>query len=120
MKNIKIIVRNLLCILSILIIPACQTEDKTKDFILKNSDRIYLTQYGIFEIDSVSSYYTDLTIKILSDSSYSVILWGDRQSFFWRWEKDYSFCVDIPYNRYKGKEVANDIKIIEAIKHKTK
>jgi len=94
---------------------------KYKDCIIKNSERLKLSEpYSLndttFEMYLKDSYYTDMTIKLKSDSSYLVIFWGNRKSIMWNIRKDYFFSVDIPYNRSVGKDVSKDIKILEMCK----
>lgn len=91
-----------------------------KKFIIENKDKIKYIQdgdYSIYSIDSLSGYYTDVSIRLKSDSTYDVVFWGNRKSWLWNYKLDYYFSVDIPYNRYKRKNVEIDIEIINILKN---
>ena len=97
------------------------TNDKMiKREIIKNSDKMDIFEYGFKEYTYDSWYYTDVTIKLLSDSSYYVILWGDRDSNWWWLLKDHTLSVDIPYNRYRNMDVTKDKIILEILHQKIK
>lgn len=98
------------------------TEKECKNYIIEHKDEIKRSDRGDtdewtnFKIDSCdNSYYTDITLRISSDSSYYVIFWGDRDSWKWRFKSDKWFTVDIPYNRYKGKNTELDEKILNIL-----
>ncbi len=108
-------------ILYILILPiifSCNTENKWKQYIINNSDKVYKNDFGVYKIDSIKGYYTDLTIRLDSSGHYSVIVWGDRESYLWNLKKDYSFSTDVKYNFYKGLNIDKDIELIKSIKNK--
>ena len=74
-----------------------------------------------FKITSCDwKYFTDITIKKIDDSCYSVVFWGNRDSWWWDIKSDTYFTVDITYNKYKGKNVDKDIKIIEILNRSIK
>jgi len=91
-------------------------KNSSKNFIIENVDRIEVLDSDYYEIDSLKGYYTDVTIKFKSDSSYTVIYWGDRNSWLWDFKSDYFYTVDVPYNRSKGIDVSKDIKLLNVIK----
>ena len=94
--------------------------NRSKYFIIKNKDKIKYVKdgdYSHYSIDSLKGYYTDVSINLKSDSSYTVIFWGDRNSWLWDFKLDNYFTVDVPYNRYKGKDVEKDIEIINILKN---
>ncbi len=96
----------------------CNTENKWKQYIIDNSNRVYKNEFGVYKIDSINYYYTDLTIRLDSNGHYFIIVWGDRESYLWNLKKDYSFHADIKYNFYKGLSIDKDIELIKSIKNK--
>lgn len=94
-----------------------ENHNKYKNYIIEHSDDIRVGRDSVnFNIDSCKyNYFTDVTLQIHDDSSYRVIFWGDRDSWLWGIKLDDYFSVDIPYNRYKGKNVEKDIQIIEIL-----
>ena len=110
-----------LCIFAALVFTGCNKQNAYKDFILENADKIQKNEYGTFQIDSAmmpKGYYTDISIRLQSDSSYDVVVWGDRKSWLWDFRKDFSFSADVPHKRSAGKDVEKDVKIIEILKTK--
>ena len=97
---------------------SCNKESKWKQYIIENADDIYKNEYGTFKIDSLKGYYTDLSVRLNADSSYSVVAWGDRESFFWNFRKDYCFSVDLNHRKHKGLDTDKDIELIKLIKNK--
>ncbi len=97
---------------------SCNTEDKWKQYIIDNSNKVYKNDFGVYKIDSIKGYYTDLTIRLDSNGHYFIIVWGDRDSYLWNFKKDYSFYTDIKYNYYKGLSINKDIELIKSIKNK--
>lgn len=93
------------------------TENKTKDFIIENSKLIDIDEYKIYRIDSLKTYYESVTIRVDPDSSYTIVCWGDRDSWLWDLKKDYCVVIDIPYNRSQGIDVSKDIKILNILKN---
>lgn len=53
-----------------------------------------------------------------SDSSYHVVVWGDRDSKWWWLLHDFSFSVDIPYNEYRKIDVLKDKEILKILNEK--
>lgn len=110
----------------VLFYPILQNSDlsksKGKDYIIEHSSDLHSVDFDSFDNDSTlkidikNSYYTDVTLRLTSDSSYRVIYWGDRESWMWDIRKDFYFSVDIPYNRSKNIDVSKDIEILKAFK----
>jgi hypothetical protein len=94
------------------------TIDYWEYYIVKNENKIYKNEFGVFKIDSIGGYYTDLSIRLTGDSSFYFLAWGDRNSHMWNLKKDYNFQIDIPHRRFKGYDVSNDIKILKILKNK--
>ena len=97
------------------------TNSNYKNCIIENKYYLQICEYNtpdnrLFEMYFKDSYYTDATIRVMPDSAYTIIFWGNRKSIMWDIRKDYSFTVEIPYNRSKGKDVSKDIKIFEICK----
>ena len=97
---------------------SCNKESKWKQYIIENADNIHKNEHGTFNIDSLKGYYTDLSIRLNADSYYSVVVWGDRESFLWDFRKDYYFSIDLNHRKYKGLDTDKDIELINVIKNK--
>jgi hypothetical protein len=90
---------------------------KCKKYIIEHVSLIYKNEHG-FKIDTCIGlpYYTDITIRMDSDSSYNVVFWGNRESFLWDFRLDKSFSVDIPYEKYKKHNTILDEELISLLK----
>lgn len=121
MKKILVSLTTLILISCLFI--GCNRKESKKNYIIENSDKIvprgdiFTDDTFIYDIDSLKGYYTDITIRLNSDSSYSVVYWGDRDSWLWDFKLDYYYSVDIPYNRSKGIDVSKDIELINILKN---
>jgi hypothetical protein len=118
MKN-KTLITHLtrLCVCALLAagIFSC-TENHYKKYIIEHKSELRIQDKEFVRIDSIKdSYFTDITINIKKDSSLYVIFWGDRDSWQWTFRLDNDFAIDIPYNRYKGKNIKLDLQILEAV-----
>ncbi len=92
------------------------TEEDCKMYIIDHVSRIEKTDSVNYEIGYCHDpYFTDITIRLLSDSAYQVVFWGDRNSWQWRFRSDESFTVSIPYLRDKGYDVRADIYILKTL-----
>jgi len=94
-------------------------KENTKNFIITHERNIVTEKTGdnkLYVIKFNRGYYTDMTIRMNSDSSYTIVKWGDRDSWMWGFKLDYHFDVDIPYDRSKGKDVSMDVELINIIK----
>ena len=112
--SMGLIITTILCIFNI------NTHNKSKNFIIRNKDKIKYIEngdYSHYSIDSLSGYYTDVSIHLTSDSTYKIIFWGDRNSWLWDYKLDYYFTEDIPYNRSKRKNIEKDVEIINILKN---
>lgn len=95
------------------------SEKSAKEYIMEHRSDITKTNAACFKLDTVyNSYYTDATIQIRFDSTYHVIFWGNRNSWLWRFKKDLNFTIDIPYQRFKGNDVSQDVIIYSILKNK--
>ena len=121
MKNLMLLICGLFTLSS------CLTENGCKKYVIKHKSEIirdtniYMPSdpsiyYKINKCDY--KYYTDITIKLISDSTYYIIFWGDRNSLQWDLRLDKYFEVDVPYNRCKGKNTKLDEQILEILKNK--
>ena len=129
MKKAIIIIYTVITFVLIVLIlfPIIENSDfvksKFKDYIIERNDhntRLCCDSEGVYSNTFKDGYYTNITINLYTtktDSSYYVVFWGDRNSILWNIIKDYNFSVDIPYNRYKGKDVTKDLKILEICKY---
>ncbi len=52
-------------------------------------------------------YYTDVTLRIISDSTYQIICWGDRNSILWYFKLDKQIVVTMNYG-----DITNQDKMI--------
>jgi len=87
-----------------------------KNYIIRNSDnvcQIYDNTFTVIYYDNW--YFTDITIKLMDDSSYYVLLWGDRDSKWWWLLNDHIFFVDVSYNKSKKIDVLKDIEILKIL-----
>ena len=101
------------------ILTSCLTNNGCKEFVLANYDFIIKRDAKSFIIDGTNfKYYTDISIRLNDDSSYTIVYWGDRKSWKWNYLKDKYFTVDISYNKSKGIDTKLDEKIIALLKSK--
>lgn len=84
---------------------SCQTEKSQKEFLIDNVNKLEKVSDNSFVIENIDGYYTEKSISFHSDSSFTIICWGDRNSFWWNIKKDKNITVSIPYDRYKGKNL---------------
>lgn len=94
-------------------------EDFAKEYIMEHRTEIKKTNAVYFKLDTIKrTYYTDATIELKPDSTYHVIFWGNHNSLLWPFKKDLNFTIDIPYQRFKGNDVSNDVIIYRILKNK--
>lgn len=91
----------------------CSNDNDYKETLLNQMDDSFILSDKIVYLENIEGYYTDISFSLLSDSSYVMILWADRNSIWWHLRKDKIINVDVPYNRYKGKNVDLDIQLIK-------
>lgn len=95
------------------------SEDYVKSYILQHTNLLVKDSLGLKNCRSLkydNFYYTEVSICVVSDKSYKVILWGDRESFFWNLKKDFYFTVDIDKQLSLNKDVSKDIAIYSILK----
>lgn len=106
-----------------LLLTSC-VDNSHKQFVIDNVDKMERSKYSnlntFHTIDTLNGYHKHVTITIHQDSSYNIIFWGDRNSIWFDILRDKQILVNIPYNRYKGKNVDKDIEIIKAFQNKNK
>jgi predicted oxidoreductase (fatty acid repression mutant protein) len=115
MKNkTSILVRTLYFFYAMLavVLSSCQSETSQKEFLIDNVYKMEKVSETSFVIENLDGYYTEKSISFQSDSSFTIICWGDRNSFLWNIRKDKKITVSIPYDRYKGKNVDIDVKLV--------
>lgn len=108
-------------IVSILILVSffsCRSEKNEKEFFIDNIDKVEKFSDDFFIIDSLSGFYNEKTIMITSDSSFVIVCWVDRNSFWNNIISDKMIQVDIPYSRYKEKDIEIDLKLLNLINEK--
>jgi hypothetical protein len=114
MKKFKISTITAIAVYAMLavVFSSCQSETSQKEFLIDNVDKMEKVSETSFVIENLDGYYTEKSISFQSDSSFTVICWGDRNSFWWNIRKDKKITVSIPYDRYKGKNVDIDVKLV--------
>jgi hypothetical protein len=50
------------------------------------------------------SYYTDITLRIITDSTYQIICWGDRNSILWYFKLDKQIIVTMNYDKINDQD----------------
>jgi hypothetical protein len=100
-----------------IVFSSCQSEKYQKEFLIDNVNKIEKVSENSFVIENLDGYYTEKSISFQSDSFYTIICWGDRNSFWWNIRKDKKIDVSIPYDRYKGKNVNIDVKLISVFQN---
>ena len=103
----------------ILIIASSGISDRQcKKYIISHADDLRRSKQNpfILRIDSLElDYYQDATIRY-SDESYSIVFWGNRESFLWKVRRDKYFVMDIPYWKSKNLTTKDDETLIEIFK----
>lgn len=92
------------------------TDNNKKEILINNCESLEKINDNTFVVENLEGYYDKISIVFHSDSSYTMVCWGDRDSYLWNFMRDDVITVDIPYNRYKGINVEQDIKLISIIK----
>ena len=122
LKDMKNLIKNLRNALYLVLTAGfCVACGQTKynNYVIDNADKIREYKEGnanVYIIDTCKlNYYQDVTIRMNSDSCYTLVFWGDRDSWLWRFKLDKHFTVDVPYNRYKGENVDKDMSVISAV-----
>lgn len=95
-----------------------QTEEQYKKLVITNADSLEKVNDNIFIVKIDNSYYSEISVSLHSDSSYTIICWGNRKSLLWDFRKDKAITVSIPYRRYKGGNVDLDVKLIRVLSSK--
>ena len=113
MKKFKIAVYAMLAV----VFYSCQAETSHKEFLIDNVDKIEKVSETSFVIENLDGYYTEKSISFQLDSSFTIICWGDRNSFLWNIMKDKKITVSIPYDRYKDKNVDIDVKLVSVFQN---
>lgn len=98
---------------------SCKTEARHKQFILDNVGMFKKVSENSFVAENLKGYYTEISISFQTDSSFTIILWGDRNSIIWDIIKDKKISVSLPYDRHKGKNVDLDVRLMSAFKNDT-
>lgn len=97
-------------------------QDKLISYLIKNENNIErdLPCENCFYVKDFNdkNYYTDMSISVSNDSSYIIILWGNRNHIMYEHKKDVIVTIDIPYNRYKGKDVAKQVRLYQILNSK--
>lgn len=116
-KRIKYI---FILMLVMVVFHSCCTEKSQKEFIINNIDKFEKLSDNSFVIEKLDGYYTEKTISFQTDSSFTIICWGDRNSILWYLKKDKKITVSIPYDRSKNENVDIDVKLMNVFNKKRK
>lgn len=116
MCKIKKLINIITNISIILFFSSCDMERYEKEFMIDNVHKLKKVSDNSFVIENLDGYYTEKSISFQSDSSFTIICWGDRNSFWWNIRKDKKITVSIPYDRYKGKNIHLDLEILKKFK----
>lgn len=97
-------------------------QDALHSYLIKNEHNIQrdLPCENCFIVKEFhdKNYYTDMSISVDKDSAYTIVLWGNREHVMYNLKKDFILTVDIPYNRYKGKDVTQQVKLYQILTNK--
>lgn len=116
----KKIVKIIILLLFVFGFTSC-SETYYKKIIIEHQHEIIKDRNNYFTIENVDlGYYDHVTIRKNSDSTLFIVFWGDRNSWLWRFKLDNYFSIDIPYKRYKNKDVDVDIQIVNILNEKNK
>ena len=113
----KIIILSYISI-SMILLTSCLTDVACKRYIIDNKDKIkkdfkYNNYYVLGNISI--NYYNKIYIKKLSDSSYNVIFWNDKNFQRLNYNISKHFAANILYNRLNNKDIKLDIEIIKIL-----
>ena len=98
-----------------LFLVGCKNDNYYKDYFIHEAEHIE-KDHPYYRLKNIyDPYYTDITVYLHSDSTYQMIVWGDRESWKWIHKLDRNFVVSIPYNKYKEKDVSRDRAVIKAL-----
>jgi hypothetical protein len=98
-----------------LILTAEPSDIHCKRFVINHKDEI-IKEGSFYKImHSDRKYYKDVTIRRFGTDGYSVIFWGDRDNWLWRFRLDKYFNADVPYRQSKHKDVLLDKEILEIL-----
>ena len=94
------------------------TDNAFKKYVLAHKNEIVKEERLLVIPSTEFRYYKDITLRLLegADSTYQIVLWGNRESILWRFKLDKQIKVNIPYERYHNKNVELNEKIFELIK----
>ncbi len=113
--------KNLLFIFIIIFLSSCGTQQGCKNYIISHQQEIIKTDHNnnnnnYFSIPGYSGfYYKHITIKTTSDSSYTIILKGDKNSFLWKTKQDKYMVTDIANKRFLGIATKKDYEVFNII-----
>ena len=119
MKKFKINTLTAIVVYTLLVVLfySCKMEKSEKKFFIDNMNELERVSDDSFVIENLDGYYSEKSIIFHSDSSYTIICWGDRSSFWWDIKKDKIITSSIPYDRYKGKNVDLDVRLVDVFKN---
>lgn len=98
-----------------LVLSAEPSNAHCKRFVINHKDELVGDGSFYKIMHSDRKYYKDVTVRRVGDEGYSVIFWGDRDSWLWRFRLDKYFTIDLPYRESKQKDVSLDIQILDIL-----
>lgn len=112
-KKIKMRILNPISVLVFVIVSiGCINENKYKYILIDKMHYTFILTENIVILENLDGYYGEVSFTLTDDSSYVMVLWGDRESLWWNIRKDKVILVDVPYDRYKGRNVDLDVELI--------
>lgn len=88
---------------------------RCKRFVINHKDEL-VGEGAFYKImHSDRKYYKDVTVRRVGTDGYSIIFWGDRDSWLWRFRLDKYFTADVPYRKSKHKDVSLDKEILDIL-----
>ena len=112
--------------LAILVLSSCQTDYRTKEMFINHVEKAEVVDSTHLSIPLKPEnkgeyyYYTHMTVTLMDNNSYMIILWGNRDSFWWSTKRDYRYMANIPYMEYQDEYILFDRGILDIIKMKLK
>lgn len=87
-------------------------DDYYKKYVIDNIENGKFHSENTSYLDSLDGYYDTISISS-SDSTYVIVCWGNRNSFWWNLRRDKIISCTILFKRFSGDNVDLDVKIIK-------
>lgn len=95
----------------------CKSDNYYKNYVIQqiNTTDTLNIKRGWLVLPSNKFYYEDITVSGISDSSLTIICWVDRKDWTRKIVNDRVIIVNVPYSRYKKKDIKTDVELIKSI-----